>query len=103
MIPTFDVVCIPDAFLTQNDLISTSNIPLPASVPKTISPPLLVPIKLIVVNDDTPMLIPSFCAKKPSTKEVGGAGTQRIPPASLLKKFPGLPGVLSESYICSSI
>ena len=62
-----------------------SKTPLPASVPNTISPPLLVPIKFIVVNDPTPMLTPSFRANIPSAVAFGGADTQRIPPASLLK------------------
>ena len=43
------------------------------------------------MNDVTPMLTPSFCANTPSTKEVGGAETQRIPPASLLKNIQDDP------------
>ena len=63
-----------------------SNTPLPASVPNTISPPLRLPIKLMVVNDPTPILVPSFCANTPSAVALGGADTQRIPSASRLKK-----------------
>ena len=62
LIPTFEVVWIPDPFDIQRDLISISNTLLPASVPKTISPPLRFPIRLIVVNEVTPMLTPSFRA-----------------------------------------
>ena len=103
LIPTFAVVWIPAPVWIHLDLISISNIPLPASVPNTISPPLRVPIKLIVVNDPTPMFTPSFCAKIPSAVALGGADTQRIPSTSRLKKYPGWPGLSSESKICSSI
>ena len=63
-----------------------SNTPLPASVPNTISPPLRVPIRLIVVKEPTPILTPSFCANIPSALAFGGAAIHLIPPASLLRK-----------------
>ena len=65
-----------------------SSTPEPASLPNTTSPPLLVPIKLIVVNDPTPILTPTFCANTPSAVAFGGADTQRIPSTSRLKKYP---------------
>ena len=103
LIPTFAVVWIPAPVWIHLDLISISNIPPPASVPNTISPPLLLPIKFNVVNDPTPILTPSFCANTPSAVALGGAETQRIPSISRLKKYPAWPGVLSESKMFASI
>jgi len=73
------------------------------TVALTTSPPLPLPMKLIVVNEPTPTFIPSFRAKNPSVLAFGGAEIQRIPLASRDRKYPLSPGKLAESKIFLTI
>ena len=94
LIPTFAVVCIPDAFFVQWSIISISTIwGLEGFTDAlTKSPPERVPMKFKVEKEDAPPTwTPSFSIKI-DWSCVGVGATHRIPLASRDRKYPLSPG-----------